>query len=210
MRMVFLLLTLSFVACAAPREARDVFNTIEGSTVIVETQRTTGSGTIVYSRGGSVLVLTCAHVVVNQPVDKLSVRLFGILIPAYLERMDEDVDLALLAFKVGVDVPPLRLAPLEPVRFEKLYLLGAPLHMGGTAMEAILTRKDLSWNDNPLWQLTTTIMLPGISGGTAVNIAGELACVPQSVRTLGDGIVPQIGFCIPLNTVKNFLREYSL
>lgn len=186
------------------------------STVIVENSQHSGSGTIIYSEEGYILILTCYHVIRNT-IDTIEIN--SIESPyietteVIVEKIDKDNDLALLSAKLTHAPRAIKIAKKDSELYEKLYLMGAPLRNYGTVTQGFLISKNREVNiEKPkvFWVVTGGLFWAGISGGTALNGNGELECVPAAVEGTKDQIVSQIGYCIGLPTIKKFLASYKI
>jgi S1-C subfamily serine protease len=128
-------------------------------------------------------------------------------------KIDEGHDLALIAADVqDAHYPSLRIAPEEIPLYGRLYMMGSPDGIYGSATQGFLIRKDFitpvkvegKLVTHTFWLVEGAMLVPGISGGTGVDKHGDLQCVPAA------GGIPQIGMCVGLADIKNFLKGISL
>lgn len=215
---IFLLtvLALCCVTCRASLpalSAQEVYQRAAASAVLVATPTGGGSGTVILAHPRATLVLTAHHVIADAPrrvrvlvlragddgVERKAVR-------ARVVAADKAHDLALLATGPGLGVPALPLATEEPALYEALYTIAAPLGLEGTVAPGVLTAKHRSSASiaGALWQLTGLVFF-GSSGGTVTNDRAELVGVPVVVSTWSGIPIPQIGLCVPLETIRAFL-----
>lgn len=205
-------------ASAVPQNEAQRFQYLMEGTARIDTAEGFGSGTVVWTNGDMMLVLTCAHVVHElgdaAPTD---VGLFvespylGKL-AAHVEKYDDNEDLALLRVQ-GKTLHPahaLKIADKEPELYARVYLLGSPLASYGALSEGFLSDLHSRWaSGRDRYYVTGGFVLFGISGGTALNEKGELIGVPEALRRLDAfQVLPQAGFCCSLPAIKSFLRGY--
>lgn len=174
------------------------------SVVIVHAETKTlasqGSGTIVGRVNGHAYVLTCFHVVDGKDEFFVHVsNLETVRFPAEIEDTDEVRDLALLVVK-DLPGPVLPLAQEDPKLYDPVYILGAPVHLDGTASEGMLTNLDFEFDGQVFWAVANAVMMPGISGGTAVDTQGRLIGVPARARR-----DMSFGLLIPRPDLEDFL-----
>ncbi len=198
-------------ATAEPPTTAELYRRVALSAVVVRADSNTGSGTVVASEPGVLLVLTAHHVVAAAP-NMLRVLLADPAVSGEGEAQarviasDEDHDLALLVVRTNIARPPLPVAEGEPALYEALYSVAAPMGLGGTAAPALLTSKSVRRGDVDLWEVTGFVFF-GTSGGTIANARGELVAVPVVIATFGPIPVPSVGFCVPLHSIRQFLAR---
>lgn len=124
-------------------------------------------------------------------------------------------DLAVL--KLKGKTPHVFSSPLIPEgqevqRGEKVYTVGNPLGNDATLVEGIISNAnrafDFSWTDGarlPMLQISGGIA-GGNSGGALYNANGFLIGVPAA----GYAFATHIGFAIPMQVIKPFLRDNCL
>ncbi len=212
------LVTLSFVvslavgACALIKTdvRAATMRRVSGSAVIVETDTGIGSGTVIGKKGKAWVVLTCAHVVSEAPVAKVLTP--NGEFPAMVDKIDGGLDLAILVTfgNLGLDVLPI--ATVEPAIYDRMYVVTSPLGIPKTGSEAILYSKarNLHETSTPRWAFTGFI-LPGSSGGTITNAAGELVCVAEAIVARSVlPLIPELGYCVGLEDIRWFVKSYDL
>lgn len=121
-------------------------------------------------------------------------------------------DLAVL--KIKGSIPQTYAAPLIPdgvpvTRGERTYTVGNPLGEDATVVEGIVSNVnrafDFPWTDGarlPMIQISGGLA-GGNSGGSLYNSAGQLIGVPAA----GYRQAVHLGFAIPMEVIKPFLRE---
>lgn len=200
-----------------------VWEDVARSVVLVEAQGSAcgwiGSGSIV---GDGSYVLTNQHVSGNGECD-LSVWLTDSVSSAPTRQLraevvvaDEDRDLAVIRMIDTTGAPfvdparvPMRLSSGLPRLGDKVTILGYP-GLGGSTIT--LTSGDFSGVDTSEqfeYLKTTANMNPGVSGGAALNSAGELVGVP----TAGRGAEIACGSssdCVANGSTIGLLRPVSL
>lgn len=178
-----------------------------------------GSGTVVWAEKDLALILTCQHVVFNDDLGRHyeeieAETLTGKRAPGIVQNYNEDHDLALLLTFGALDAPAMPLAKKEPPLYSHVFVIGSPSGHPGTVAPGLLTLKsypsDLVKN-LLLWQITSLIY-SGSSGGTVIDEGGSLIGVPQSASITAQPcgsfvMIPQIGFAVPLHTIREFLSD---
>ncbi len=168
-----------------------------------------GSGFFVNEEG---FLITNFHVIESET--EISVEVYH-QVNGQLERksyrevrivaLNRFADLALLQI-VDEMAPEFRFPALGKIEDldvgESVFAIGSPLGLERTVTEGILstkTREYQGW----LYLQTTTQINPGNSGGPLFNRRGEVIGVTNMKLPLGEGL----GFAIPVDTVKYFLRH---
>lgn len=210
-----------------PKSEVQLLDRLAAGVVIVSTDTGFGSGTTIYSTHEYSLVITNYHVI--EGAKGVWVKHGGLKVVATVETYDADKDLALLMTEF-TGLPAIKIAGNEPLEHERIYVIGNPLGKEDTVADGILSSKNSHPYDvvNNLWQVTSFVIY-GSSGGGVFNHEGELVAIPAMVQlyptpiylaTPGDepmeaplkAMVPisQIGYAIPLSSIKEFLRFYKL
>jgi len=204
---LILLVACSVAAAAADRLARELFSSRGPAVVQIRVvdsasgdKSSVGSGFQVDASG---LLVTNFHVVAEFAHAPRRFRLeyldaAGERVP--LELLDVDVvhDLALLRTPAPL-VATLALAPGAPVQGERLYSLGNPLDLAMTIVEGTYN----GYVDAARFRqmLFSASLNPGMSGGPALNEAGEVVGV--NVAHAGE----QISFLVPVEFVVALLER---
>jgi S1-C subfamily serine protease len=181
---------------------------IAESSVGIETDGSTGSGTIIAHVGRSSYVLTCEHVVRGYKKARIVYRSGKrfVRVEGTVERSDERKDLSLVRVK-KLPLPALSLAPTEPELYERVFVVGSPEGYFGTATESLLCGKDGSNGDPDESYQLSGFTSPGGSGGTVGNFNGQLVGVVTGIRHDGHRPVHGIVFACPLGKIKEFLAD---
>jgi len=164
-----------------------------------------GSGFII----GEGMVVTNAHVVSNANT-VMVVYSDGLSEEAEVVARDPQRDLALISIgRRGVEA--VKLGDSDKLRLGKIvFAIGSPLGLPGptvtmgvvSALGRVIAHEDILLED--LIQ-TDAAINPGNSGGPLVNTAGEAIGVVTAIIPYAQGI----GFAIPINSVKRFVKLLS-
>jgi S1-C subfamily serine protease len=181
---------------------------IAEASVGVETDGSTGSGTVIAHIGRSSWVLTCEHVVRGCKRARISYRAGRkfIKVEGRVERTDEAKDLALVRTP-KLPVAALSLASVEPDLYEKVWVVAAPEGYHGTAVESVLCGKDGSNGDPDEAYQLSGFSSPGASGGTVASFNNELVGVVTGIRHDGHRPINGIVFAATLPKVREFLAD---
>jgi len=85
---------------------------------------------------------------------------------------------------------------------ERVYSIGCPINLKGTIHSGVINAPPRLVNDLPLWQVNMQIF-PGSSGSPVFDVQGNLVAIIKG-RYRG---TDSVGFLIPLETIREFLRE---
>lgn len=120
-------------------------------------------------------------------------------------KIDEKLDLAL--FHVDRAGVPVKLAS-EVQKGSSCWAFGNPLGIEATITEGIVSKVDFKIKGRkPTYLVTSTIVLPGNSGGAIVNSDGQLiGILVMSTSMVGSFGASGLGVAIDLKTVKGFLK----
>lgn len=158
-----------------------------------------GAGMIWHADG---LIITNAHVVDNREVGVIlnDAREF----PAQVIALDREQDLAALAITADA-LPVIAIGDSDRVRAGEWVLsLGHPFGIPHALTAGVVIGRGDSLPEMRAgreWIALGVHLRPGHSGGPTVNIRGEVI----GVNTMITG--PEVGFAIPVNTVKAFLKR---
>ncbi len=199
---------------AADREELSVNENVRrcGDAVVeVRTPVGLGSGFLISTRG---LVVTNHHVIAGE--HKITVSLYlrqgrDLKKTAYdqvkIVAMNPEIDLALLQLEgLGEQqFPALPLADSDALKQgQEVFAIGSPLGLDRSVSQGIVSSKNRPIQGR-LYIQTTTQINPGNSGGPLFNLRGEVVGVTNmKVALMG---VEGVGFAIPSNTLKSFLRN---
>lgn len=187
----------------------------------------TGSGVVVWRAGRMANVLTARHVIARPNIVSLVVMdSSGEARPALLEAEDAKADLALLAWEPGPLERAVPVATTLPPLYSRVYVVAAPGGYVGTATAGFFSGFDSfdesgaasadPHNGEPMMRVTGALVYPGASGGAIVDTEGRLVGVADACTMLrtppgsSDVPVPQLGFAVPLPTVREFLVKHGV
>ena len=171
-----------------------------------QVQQSLGSGVFVSPDG---LIVTNNHVIEDS--DEVVVVLSdGREFNAKVVAADQRFDLALLRINSkGEQFPTLTLRDSDKVQIGELVLaIGNPYGFSQTVTSGIisaLARTDVGIADFTSFIQTDAAINPGNSGGALITLDGQLIGINTAIYSRSGGSVG-IGFAIPSNMVKAFLR----
>lgn len=171
-----------------------------------QVQQSLGSGVFVSPEG---LIVTNNHVIEDS--DEVVVVLSdGREFNAKVVAADQRFDLALLRINgKGEQFPALTLRDSDKVQIGELVLaIGNPYGFSQTVTSGIisaLARTDVGIADFTSFIQTDAAINPGNSGGALITLDGQLIGINTAIYSRSGGSVG-IGFAIPSNMVKAFLR----
>ena len=178
--------------------------------VSIETPGGKGSGFIINADGYAV---TNHHVIDGET--RISVILYENAPGGGLRRRRID-DVALVALNPFTDLALLKIPPQKDYKFAHIYLgsldeinvgdgvfaVGNPLGLERSVSQGIVSTKHRNF-EGLVYLQTDTAINPGNSGGPLFNLRGEVIGVVNMKSTMGENL----GFAIPINYVKDFLRN---
>jgi S1-C subfamily serine protease len=178
----------------------DVIDHVHQSLVQISNGRGAGAGTIWHSDG---LIITNAHVVHGH--QHLNVTLpDGRTLPTQVIAYDKDLDLAALSVNAD-NLPTIELGDSRLLKAGQWVMaVGHPWGVQGAITSGVVIGAggDLpEMQTGREWIALDLHMRPGHSGGPLVDSAGRLV----GINTMITG--PDVGFAIPVQTVKTFLKE---
>jgi len=178
----------------------DIIDRVHHSLVQISNGRGAGAGTIWHSDG---LIITNAHVVRGH--NHLNVSLpDGRTLLAEVIAYDEGRDLAALSVKAE-DLPIIEIGDSRKLKAGQWVMaVGHPWGVQGAVTSGVVigAGADLpEMQTGREWIALSLHMRPGHSGGPLVDSAGRLV----GINTMITG--PDVGFAIPVQTVKTFLKE---
>jgi len=192
---------------AAPvKELVDQF----GEAVIsIETPSGKGSGFIINDEGYAV---TNQHVI--QGETRISAVLYQNVESGLARRRIEQVEI--VALNPFVDLALLKLPPQKDLKLSHVVLgslddlnagdgvfaVGNPLGLERSVSQGIVSTRNRNF-EGQIYLQTDAAINPGNSGGPLFNLRGEVIGVTNMKASQGDNL----GFAIPINYVKDFLRN---
>ena len=178
----------------------NVIDRVHRSLVHISNGRGAGAGTIWHSDG---LIVTNAHVVHGRHDLKVSLP-DGRRLAARLLAADPDRDLAALSVD-ATDLPTIEIGDSRQVRpGQWVMAVGHPWGIQGSVTSGVVIGSgDALPEMRPGrdWIALSLHMRPGHSGGPLVDSQARLI----GINTMITG--PDVGFAIPVQTVKLFLKE---
>ena len=192
------------------RPVKALADELGGSVAVVQTPAALGSCFAIDERG---YFVTNCHVI--QGEQEISIKLFrkGMagsdtlkIDNVQIVAMSPFMDLALLKAAIPPDV---RLRPL-PLGFsdsiqngQTVFAIGSPLGLERTISQGIVSARRRSFEGQPFLQMTAALN-PGNSGGPLFDLRGEVI----GVTSMKAGLFSEgLGFAIPVDTLKSFLRD---
>jgi S1-C subfamily serine protease len=167
----------------------DVVHLVSPSVVVIETDRLTGSGTIIASNGQ---ILTNAHVI--DSASTILVKLpDGRRAVGAVVRKNRELDVALL--KISLDsLHPMAMGATDSVRIgEEVVVIGEPLGLQQTVSRGIVSALRTT-NSGLRYFQTDASVNHGNSGGPLVNLRGQMIGV-ITWKVVAEG-VQGLGFAI--------------
>jgi len=194
---------------AAPMTIEKCVDQVAEAVVMVSTPAGLGSGFFINPEG---YLITNCHVI--QKETRIEVTLFQ-KTDKGLERLkfkkvrivalNPFVDLALLKVE-DLGQTKITYAPLgdiDRVRVgETVFAVGNPMGLERSVSQGVVSTVNREFNGNVYIQTTAPIN-PGNSGGALLNLSGEVVGVTNMGYIMLDGL----GFAIPVDYVKHFLRN---
>lgn len=182
---------------------------------LINGQPSSGSGVLIDPSG---LIVTSSHVIGNATSIFVSLedgrRAKGTVIGRAGNMMtakeiaaNQPSDLALIKVSIDGEVPYLRLADSAKVKVgQKILAIGHPYGFERTLTTGIVSRLDLKRDRIQ----TDAAINPGNSGGPILDNQGYVLGINQSIYNPdGNRSNIGIGFAVPANTVKAFLRDLA-
>ena len=163
-----------------------------------------GTGCIIDKRG---IILTSAHVVEEGNSVIVTMSNGQDYSAKILKRFGENKDIALLKIDVPIELKTVKLGDSEKIKVgQKVLAIGNPFGFNGTLTQGIISRIDYSKNRIQ----TDAAINPGSSGGPLLNKNGEIIGINQAIYNPDNNISNiGIGFAIPINIVKEYLKEVN-
>jgi serine protease Do len=188
---------------------KDLVDVYGEAVISIETPSGKGSGFLVNDEG---------YAVTNHHVIDGETRVSAILYekrPGGLRRRKVD-DVAIIALNPFTDLALLKLPPQKDMKLGHVFLgsledlnagdgvfaVGNPLGLERSVSQGIVSTKNRNF-EGLVYLQTDTAINPGNSGGPLFNLRGEVIGVINMKLTFGENL----GFAIPINYVKDFLRN---
>ncbi len=203
---LFLLLSLPTFAFDRDEQAVvSLYKKINPAIVCVDSQisdgLSCGTGCIIDKSG---LILTSAHVIESESV-VVTMSNGQNYTAKVVKKFGENKDIALLKINTSYELKTVKLGNSEKIKVgQKVLAIGNPFGFNGTLTQGIISRIDYSKNRIQ----TDAAINPGSSGGPLLNKRGEIIGINQAIYNPDNNISNiGIGFAIPINLVKEYLKE---
>jgi len=191
-----------------PTPVKDLVRKFGEAVISIETPGGKGSGFIVNDEGFAV---TNHHVIDGET--RISAILYENTASGLRRRRIEDV--AIVALNPFVDLALLKLPVTKDLKLAHVFLgsiedlnvgdgvfaVGNPLGLERTVSQGIVSTRNRNF-EGLIYLQTDAAINPGNSGGPLFNLRGEVIGVVNMKSTQGENL----GFAIPINYVKDFLR----
>lgn len=161
-----------------------------------------GTGCIIDKRG---YILTSAHVVESGDNVIITTSNGKDYNAKVIRRFGEKKDIAILKINSPTEFKTVKFGDSEKIKVgQKVLAIGNPFGFNGTLTQGIISRIDYAKNRIQ----TDAAINPGSSGGPLLNKSGEIIGINQAIYNPDNNISNiGIGFAIPINTIKEYLRE---
>lgn len=162
-----------------------------------------GTGCIIHKSG---IILTSAHVISDGKTIIVTTSNGQDYEARILKRFGEKKDIALLKINVSKELKTVKFGDSEKIKVgQKVFAIGNPFGFNGTLTQGIISRIDYTKNRIQ----TDAAINPGSSGGPLLNRNGEIIGINQAIYNPDNNISNiGIGFAIPINLVKEYLKEH--
>ncbi len=161
-----------------------------------------GTGCIIDKSG---IILTSAHVIdvgKNIIVTTSNGQDYEAKV---IKRFGEGEDIVLLKINAAGKLKTVKFGNSEKIKVgQKVLAIGNPFGFNGTLTQGIISRIDYAKNRIQ----TDAAINPGSSGGPLLNRRGKIIGINQAIFNPDNNISNiGIGFAIPINSVKEFLKQ---
>ncbi len=188
---------------------KDLVRRFGEAVISIETPSGKGSGFILNDEGFAV---TNHHVIDGET--RISAILYENTAGGLRRRRIDDV--SIVALNPFVDLALLKLPPQKDLKLGHVFLgsledlnagdgvfaVGNPLGLERSVSQGIVSTRNRNF-EGLVYLQTDTAINPGNSGGPLFNLRGEVIGVTNMKSSLGENL----GFAIPINYVKDFLRN---
>jgi len=209
---ILLMLLINLPTFALDREEQAIislYKKINPAIVCVDSQASDGlscgTGCVIHKSG---IILTSAHVI--EDAGNVIVTMFNgkDYKARVLKRFGENKDIALLKIESTDELKTVKFGDSEGIEVgQKVLAIGNPFGFNGTLTQGIISRIDYAKNRIQ----TDAAINPGSSGGPLLNKNGEIIGINQAIYNPDNNISNiGIGFAIPINSVKEYLKSCSL
>jgi serine protease Do len=197
------------VGALRPAPVKELVAKYGEAVISIETPSGKGSGFIINDDGYAV---TNHHVI--QGETRIAAVLYQNVASGLLRRRIENVEI--VALNPFVDLALIKLPAQKDLKLSHLVLgslddltagdgvfaVGNPLGLERSVSQGIVSTRNRNF-EGQIYLQTDAAINPGNSGGPLFNLRGEVIGVTNMKATQGDNL----GFAIPINYVKDFLRN---
>ena len=208
---IFLLSLILKPSYAFDREEQSIislYEKINPAIVCIDSQLSDGlscgTGCIIHKSG---IILTSAHVIDIGKSVIVTMANGQDYTAKVIKKFGENKDIALLKIDVPTELKTVKLGNSEKIKVgQKVLAIGNPFGFNGTLTQGIISRIDYTKNRIQ----TDAAINPGSSGGPLLNKDGEIIGINQAIYNPDNNISNiGIGFAIPINVVKEYLKEIN-
>lgn len=192
-----------------PTPVKELVQTYGEAVISIETPSGKGSGFVLNGDGYAV---TNNHVIEGET--RIAAILYQNVPNGLARRRIENVEI--VALNPFVDLALLKLPPQKDLKLghvvlgnledlhagDGVFAVGNPLGLERSVSQGILSTRNRNF-EGLIFLQTDAAINPGNSGGPLFNLKGEVIGVTNMKATQGDNL----GFAIPINYVKDFLRN---
>jgi serine protease Do len=192
-----------------PTPVKELVQTYGEAVISIETPSGKGSGFVLNEDGYAV---TNNHVIEGET--RIAAILYQNVPNGLARRRIENVEI--VALNPFVDLALLKLPPQKDLKLghvvlgsledlhagDGVFAVGNPLGLERSVSQGIISTKNRNF-EGLIFLQTDAAINPGNSGGPLFNLKGEVIGVTNMKATQGDNL----GFAIPINYVKDFLRN---
>ena len=192
-----------------PTPVKELVQTYGEAVISIETPSGKGSGFVLNGDGYAV---TNNHVIEGET--RIAAVLYQNVPNGLTRRRIENVEI--VALNPFVDLALLKLPPQKDLKLghvvlgnledlhagDGVFAVGNPLGLERSVSQGIVSTRNRNF-EGLIFLQTDAAINPGNSGGPLFNLKGEVIGVTNMKATQGDNL----GFAIPINYVKDFLRN---
>ena len=192
-----------------PTPVKELVQTYGEAVISIETPSGKGSGFVLNGDGYAV---TNNHVIEGET--RIAAILYQNVPNGLARRRIENVEI--VALNPFVDLALLKLPPQKDLKLghvvlgnledlhagDGVFAVGNPLGLERSVSQGIVSTRNRNF-EGLIFLQTDAAINPGNSGGPLFNLKGEVVGVTNMKATQGDNL----GFAIPINYVKDFLRN---
>jgi serine protease Do len=192
-----------------PSPVKELVQNYGEAVISIETPSGKGSGFLINDQG---YAITNSHVI--QGETRIAAVLYQNVPSGLARRRIEDVEI--VAVNPFVDLALVKLPPQKTLKLghvvlgslddlnagDGVFAVGNPLGLERSVSQGIVSTRNRNF-EGLIYLQTDAAINPGNSGGPLFNLRGEVVGVTNMKAAQGDNL----GFAIPINYVKDFLRN---